>query len=891
MKRNIKCVFVSNNIYGSGITNLKGANQITSKLHKFFLDTICAKKEDALLLQDETHTETIDKILGFISENSEGLKQGDILLFYFCGHGYPTSEFFNELMLESKDTNSKNRGMVGVKFKDICNKVNELGIKNFIAIVDSCYSGNINKENRNPMGIIKNEGIIFNNDYIDDGTVFISSSKGSSLSYEIEINGNIVPCFSYYFLESLKSFENETDIFSINNVFERTKKSVMGIKNINMVPQISSQNSLSNSPIFKPIWKQGVDVMKNSIIDIVDWRITSSCNNNCGVCYAANSCKSLDRASVKIVIDKLKLINCKTVCVTGGEATLNNDFEYIIKQLYSNEFSIFLSTNGHNFSKHRELYESHLEKLSLPLDGFDDESNRCNGRNIGSFDEVIKILDEYKERKPKFKIKISTVITAQNCSVNHFNKMLRLLKNYDNISIWKLYEFVPESRGKENKQKFTTKASNLNSLHKKITEVKNDVGFHIELISRRKRNSAYFIIQPNGDVIIPKEGNEDIVIEENIGNIVSDDIKTIMSKWNAGVDENNYIQNMKFRDVDKPYILSVNEKNILNYIMSQTTLPSIKLLSQELKIDENIVSDTIDDLYRKRVIKNVIPMINLKQYEIETFLVTLYFANKSLYPDGYYIDYLYNNAHIGWITECENRIIRIALFAKDQTHATDIVEDIKKDLKGELIKSEIGVHKSEITIGERNLFSSDSDMPYINEIGEKTLRENLYLTRTEFDILHQLEKIRKPIAENLNEKLLLEKELDANIILNNLKERKVINQLYTILDTRMLGYEWYIIFVNNPTSDDARNMREYLINNFKNITHINSFVDLKSEIDMDFEVHVSSYVEIDNMIEKLNKEFPDSEIETPLKIRKEHKYSFFTHYVFDKIYKDYLIKE
>lgn len=890
MNNNLKCIFVSNDKYGDGINSLSGANRIIKQIYDFFVNSSFVNEENAILIQNKVHTDAINKIFEFMSNVTAELQEENTLLFYFCGHGFSVGRNFNEVMLATTDTNEVNLGSVGIKFDDILNKINDLGIKRFIAILDCCSSGLANT-----MGI---NNISFN-DKIENknknGTVIITSSKGSASTFEIEIDNNLIPGFSYYFYEAVKSLSQDKTKFSLDDIFTFIQSKIVPATKGKINPQITSQNFISSEYLFHFSNTTNKDVipMKNSIIDVIDWRITSKCNNNCGICYASNNLCSMEKTSIDVVIQQLNKINCKTICITGGEATLCENFEYIINQLYINGFSIFLSTNGTNFTKFRELYENSLEKLSLPLDGFDKKSNAINGRNEDSFDNVIEILNEYQNKQKRFKIKISTVLTSKNCNKEHFLKMLRLLKQYD-ISIWKLYEFIPESRGAENKKEYITNSRNIDKIKKEINEVKNNLNFHIELISRQKRNSAYFIIQPDGTVIIPTENVElENVIENKIGNILNEDIETIISKWNREVNEKNYIQNMKLRDIHKPYILNAIEKNVLFHIMSKNEIPSIKYLSQELKQKETTISKVIDNLYKYRIIKNVIPMINLKIYNINTFLVTLYFTRNSLFPKGYYIDYLYYNPHIGWITECENRIIRIALFAKNEQDATSIVRSIKKDLQGELIEFEICLHKLELTLGERNLFThgnstlDDFETPKLNNID--TIKNNSNLTYTEFDVLRQLENLRKPLVENLNEKLLLRNSTqDANEILNNLKKRKIIQQLYTVLDTRMLGYKWYIVFVNNQTEEDTDRMTQFLISNFSNITHINNYVTLSSKWDMDFEVHVSSYIEIENMLEILNKEFSDSIIENPLRIKKEHKFSFFTHYVYDEIYKNHI---
>ena len=188
--------------------------------------------------------------------------------------------------------------------------------------------------------------------------------------------------------------------------------------------------------------------------EMLDWRITSECDNNCPMCYACNNGPDISEEQIDIIISKLAQTNCKSICISGGEPTKSAYLEKIMRKLCEIGTSIFLSTNGYKFMDYREEIEPYIEKLSLPLDGYDERSNSANGRNTESFSRIINILEYYKHHNHKFSIKISTVLSPKTCSPDHLDKMLQELMKYD-IAIWKIYEFIPESRGRQNKQQYS----------------------------------------------------------------------------------------------------------------------------------------------------------------------------------------------------------------------------------------------------------------------------------------------------------------------------------------------------------------------------------------------------------------------------------------------------
>ena len=182
-------------------------------------------------------------------------------------------------------------------------------------------------------------------------------------------------------------------------------------------------------------------------LSVIDWRITSQCNNNCKFCYGNKDIISTQE--VDKIIDFIKFSNCEAVCITGGEPLLDNNVYYIIEKLHKIGVAIYLSTIGTEFLANRKLIEPYISKLSLPLDGYDEQSNTINGRKANSFNIVKGILDYYKDSNPKFRIKIGTVLTKKNMFQEHFEKIFNFLSNYSVIKKWKIFELIPEGRGEE----------------------------------------------------------------------------------------------------------------------------------------------------------------------------------------------------------------------------------------------------------------------------------------------------------------------------------------------------------------------------------------------------------------------------------------------------------
>lgn len=880
----LRIFLVSNDKYGNGLENFEGVNCTTEQVFEFFKNFVSDPEKDIIHLKNVNHTDTINSLYDFIDESSA--YKDCIFLFYFCGHGKISYNKISELILASNDTTINNFDAVGIPFSKITEKVKRSNIKRSIFIIDSCCSGFINDT---AMGDNK---LDLNEKDMIEGSIYISSVKGASPAFETTISEKKVPWFSYCFYKTLQ--QEQKSAYSMKDIFIKVQQLIKKRDDLGMEPQIFSKNFLEDENIF---FNRNISTLPSqSSLDVIDWRITSDCDNNCPVCYACNDNKheDLNEEQIDTIIEKLTNNNCKSICISGGEPTKSKNFDIIMHKLYKNGFSIFLSTNGYKYMCYRDEIEQYIDKLSLPLDGYDAESNKANGRNENSFSNVIDILNFYQENSHRFPIKVSTVLTKKTFNNEYIEKMSELLSKY-NINIWKIYEFIPENRGKNNKKNYTVTTQKVRQVQDWIKKNKTKFKFRIELVKRESRDSAYFIIQPNGEVIIPiEEQQKGIVNEKSVGNILNDNFDSILKNWETFVKKDKYFSNIKLRKIKQTYLLTPTEKNLLYNIISGKQPPSLEELSNSISENIDDIEKQISLFYEHRIIKNIIPIVNLNLFGIKTFLATLYFSKYIDYPEDYIEDYLCYNAYIGWVTKCENNTFRIAIFAKEHMDAVNILEKIIKDLNDGL-EYEIHDLNCSFSIGEEQLFSIQKNVEKSEGVSKYNSNErcgnhDIKLSSEEYYTLKQIETLRKPLKENIDNKMFFMSSVGINKNIDSLQKKGILEQLSVILDTRLLGYSWYIIFVKIPDSQIS-DFVDYLKNNFNNITHINSFIPNSSQWNLDFEIHVSSFAEVNEIRERIEQTFNEIETNPPLKIIKECKFSFLTHSVSDIILNQYVEKQ
>lgn len=669
-------------------------------------------------------------------------------------------------------------------------------------------------------------------------------------------------------------------------------------------------------------------------IRVIDWRITSKCNNSCKFCYGCNSeVKDIDdQKEIDKIIEFIKKAKTEAVCITGGEPTLSKHFYYVLEELYKAHIAVFLSTNGTNYIDNKEKIEPYISKLSLPLDGFDKNTNMIGSRNEESFEEVKSILDYYQSNPEKvtFKLKIGTVLDRK-IHPDHLNNLYNLLSEYSILSKWKIFELIPEGRGQKYKTPDYDMAFYNNykkALKEYVSQAKRN-NFEIDFAHRKDRDGAYFVILSNGDAVIPidefykDKDCSDIVNEVSLGNVISDDFEDIIKKWDNHCNINNYIANYEKRTDLKnssPIVLDALDKVILNlYDKDPLQLDStieeqinqiwrnennengmfriIKSLKEDDrykdKLGQEYIDIRIEELYRLGVIDHVMPLIDVSMFNFSIYLANLYFYPIMKNRTFEIACYLKRQPNIAWVIEScdwknENDIIfRIAIFAQTTSERSNTIDGIKVRF-GEVLKKCIlqdVIDKN--VLGQRYMFGNDEKTTdglenshiQLNYKKEHKLTSKDYaLLKFPKDRLYTLKELSKYIG-------ISEKKIRRRIeFLKDNSDDIVIKKFQAVYNPILMGLKWYKFFVKFVNSQKDKEQFEEEIKKYPSVMHTNSLDGGENIWDMDFEIHIGSAVEAFEFWDEIEKNFRGKILKYEvIRITYEHKFDFLPEVVMRKI--------
>lgn len=202
-------------------------------------------------------------------------------------------------------------------------------------------------------------------------------------------------------------------------------------------------------------------------MQIVYLSITNRCNLKCKHCIAssfdARGGDPLGTEEWKNIIEQVVKIKPQQINFTGGEPTLRDDFEELLKYTKSccGDTKIVLSTNGLLINDDNiDFIIKNVDTIAISLDGYDEEScTRVRGKWV--FQKVIKTI---KKIQANGYSKISLSMLESAYTVGHDAEFYLLCERLNVKPL--LRRFSPTGRGELNRNELMPKSNNEEGLHR-----------------------------------------------------------------------------------------------------------------------------------------------------------------------------------------------------------------------------------------------------------------------------------------------------------------------------------------------------------------------------------------------------------------------------------------
>lgn len=171
------------------------------------------------------------------------------------------------------------------------------------------------------------------------------------------------------------------------------------------------------------------------------WELTLRCNLHCAHCGSSAGLSRPGELTLEDCYDvagQLRELECKNVCLIGGEVLLRRDWYKIAGMLIAYGIHTNIITNGFIFGREEleQVKKSGIQSVCVSIDGCEETHNMIRGRNcFANSMNTIKILKDNRYR-------VSILTTLNAWSIADLEKLYKILvKNH--VDLWQLQLCAP----------------------------------------------------------------------------------------------------------------------------------------------------------------------------------------------------------------------------------------------------------------------------------------------------------------------------------------------------------------------------------------------------------------------------------------------------------------
>lgn len=244
----------------------------------------------------------------------------------------------------------------------------------------------------------------------------------------------------------------------------------------------------------------------------IDVNPTAACNLRCEFCWGPDHLipDMLSTSQWCDVLTMFRQLGATSVVFTGGEPLIRRDISVLFAHAYEVGLRVTLSTNGLLLARNLQIIGNAVHEIGLPIDGPDRDTHaamRAGRLGAKSFDRVLAVLPQIRDKFPGIEVTIRTVVSAKN-SVE-LPALADLLESLAHMwDRWKLYEFTPASYGAEAASSFALPEGEFDMSVNEARE-RLDPSRRVGVQRAADRDGRYLFVGPTGDLFVASSSTPD----------------------------------------------------------------------------------------------------------------------------------------------------------------------------------------------------------------------------------------------------------------------------------------------------------------------------------------------------------------------------------------------
>lgn len=291
-------------------------------------------------------------------------------------------------------------------------------------------------------------------------------------------------------------------------------------------------------------------------------------------------------------------------------------------------------------------------------------------------------------------------------------------------------------------------------------------------------------------------------------------------------------------------------------------------IARKVHMSKDVVGYRIRRMETEGIIRRYYGVLNIAKLGFMTYKLLVSFQNSDSATEKEIIGYLSKSRHVGWLASCDgNYNLMAVLWVKSAIVLEEFLgEFLKKYAQYVRERDVIGITENH-SCGKAYLFGKEADdspdIFYVGEPGDGLDDKDRQIAGMLAD------NARMPLAE-IAGRVGLSGEAVAYRI-RQLKKRNVVQAFRPMIDTGLLGYQYYNVLFRLRNPGKAGTLFKY----FKRHPNVIYFVKYVGQYDVGIDLEVRDAEELRKILVGIKDAFrKEIEIYTTVLVYKEHKLSY-----------------
>lgn len=292
-------------------------------------------------------------------------------------------------------------------------------------------------------------------------------------------------------------------------------------------------------------------------------------------------------------------------------------------------------------------------------------------------------------------------------------------------------------------------------------------------------------------------------------------------------------------------------------------------IAKKIHLSKDAVAYRIRNLEKKQIILGYYTLLNISKLGFITYKFMLTFQNTSAEIEKEIVDYLKKSQHVGWLVSCDSNYNLMAVtWVKNAIVFDKFFTDFLKRYSQYLKERDVIVISENHACRKSYLYDKKSDETPDTYYGGEP---EFGIRNKDLDLVKYLANNAKMPLYKIAEKFNLTAEAIAHK-LKQLQKKNIIQAFRPIINTPLLGYQYYNVFFRLKNFDNIKQIFRF----FKSQPNIIYFVKYLGSYDIGIDLEVKDAEELRNVLKQIKERFnKDIESYNSVLIYQEHKLSYF----------------